>query len=516
MSKIEIKNISHSFGEKTILNNTSFHLYEKEKVGLVGVNGAGKSTFLKAIANKITLDSFDIFIHPKISIGYLDQHASLGNGLTVYEYLEHAFDKYKKLEDEMNNIYMELGENPNMDEKKLEKAGEIQNTLMYSGYYEKEQQIKYVTSGLNINESWLTKNVEEMSGGQRTKILLCKLLIEKPDVLLLDEPTNFLDVEHINWLEKYLIDYESEIIMISHDINFMNNVCNTIWHFEDFKLKKYKGNYKQFEKAYELERGKTLQAYENQQKLIEKTKTFIAKNIARASTSGMAKSRQKMLDKIKVIEIAPENKKTNFTFKDSSSTPRNVLTADQLVIGYNFPLSNKINLSLVKGQKILVYGTNGIGKTTLIKTLIKQIEPLSGTVELGDNLQIGYFQQEVNFDNNITCFQYAWDHFPVELRTHQKIRSELAKVGLQKNHIDSSIKKLSGGEQMKVRFCVLMNNPYNILILDEPTNHLDKDSKENLKKALKAYQGTLILVTHEPEFGQEVCDLQINASQWKI
>ncbi|MDE5553506.1 MAG: ATP-binding cassette domain-containing protein, partial [Malacoplasma sp.] len=326
MSVIEIKNISHSFGEKTILNDTNFYLYEKEKIGLIGVNGAGKSTLLKAIANKISLDSFDMYVNPKTSIGYLDQHGSLGNNITVYQCLENAFLKFKLLEDEMNNIYLEFSQNSSLNPKKLEKAGDIQNILMYSGYYEKDQKIKYVTSGLNINESWLNKNVEEMSGGQRTKILLCKLLIEKPDVLLLDEPTNFLDVEHINWLEKYLIEYENELIIISHDNKFINNICNVIWHFENYKLKRYKGNFNQFQKAYELEREKTLKSYENQQKLIDKTKTFIAKNIARASTSGIAKSRQKMLDKIEKIEIAPENKKSQFNFKDKSSPPRNIIT----------------------------------------------------------------------------------------------------------------------------------------------------------------------------------------------
>lgn len=515
MSVIEIKNISHSFGEKTIFNNTSFHLYEKEKVGLVGINGAGKSTFLKAIAGKINLDSFDIYVKPKINIGYLDQHASLGKNITVYQYLENAFLKFKNLENEMNDIYLEFANNPNLDSKKIERAGDIQNILMYSGYYDKDQKIKYISTGLNINESWFNKDVQEMSGGQRTKILLCKLLIENPDVLLLDEPTNFLDIEHINWLEKYLIDYENELIIISHDNKFINNICNVIWNFEDFKLKKYKGNFDQFQKSYELEREKTLKTYENQQKLIEKTKTFIAKNIARASTSGMAKSRQKMLDKIEKIEIAPENKKSHFAFKDTLAAPKNLITARDLVIGYKTPLSKPINLSLIKGQKISIVGANGIGKTTLIKTLIKEIKPISGQVDFGDNLVIGYFKQEVDFPNT-TCFQYVWDLFPVEFRTHQKIRSELAKVGLQKKHIDSDLKKLSGGEQMKMRFCILMNNQYNILVLDEPTNHLDKESKNSLKTALKNYMGTLILVTHEPEFAKDICDTQIDAWQWKI
>ena len=314
----------------------------------------------------------------------------------------------------------------------------------------------------------------------------------------MDEPTNYLDVVHIEWLKRYLNDYENAFILISHDIPFLNSVVNLIYHMENQRLDRYVGNYDQFQEVYAMKKAQLEAAYNKQQKEIAQLKDFVARNKARVATRNMAMSRQKKLDKMDVIELASEKPKPEFNFKLSRTPSRYIFQTKNLVIGYNEPLSTPLNLEMERGQKIVLTGANGIGKTTLLKSILGLISSISGTVEQGDYLNIGYFEQEMTGDGTKTCIETLWDEFPSF--SQYEVRSALAKCGLTTKHIESQVRVLSGGEQAKVRLCKLINRETNVLLLDEPTNHLDTDAKDELKRALIDYNGSILMVCHEPDF----------------
>ena len=328
----------------------------------------------------------------------------------------------------------------------------------------------------------------------------------------MDEPTNYLDEEHIAWLKRYLIDYENAFILISHDIPFLNDVINIIYHMENQELNRYVGDYHHFEEVYAVKKAQLEAAYRRQQQEISELKDFVARNKARVSTRNMAMSRQKKLDKMDVIELAAERPKPEFKFRYGRTPGRYIFETKDLVIGYDEPLSKPLSLSMERGQKIALVGANGIGKTTLLKSILGLIPAISGTCELGENLQIGYFEQEVKGDNRTTCIEEIWQEFPSF--TQYEVRSALAKCGLTTKHIESQVRVLSGGEQAKVRLCKLVNRDTNILLLDEPTNHLDVDAKDSLKKALLDYRGSVLLICHEPEFYQDVIHAVWDCSKW--
>ena len=393
----------------------------------------------------------------------------------------------------------------------MEELGTIQDTLTLHDFYIIDAKVEEVAKALGLLDIGLERDVTDLSGGQRTKVLLAKLLLEKPDILLLDEPTNYLDEEHIAWLKRYLIDYENAFILISHDIPFLNDVINIIYHMENQELNRYVGDYHHFEEVYAVKKAQLEAAYRRQQQEISELKDFVARNKARVSTRNMAMSRQKKLDKMDVIELAAERPKPEFKFRYGRTPGRYIFETKDLVIGYDEPLSNHC-LFYGRGQKIALVGANGIGKTTLLKSILGLIPAISGTCELGENLQIGYFEQEVKGDNRTTCIEEIWQEFPSF--TQYEVRSALAKCGLTTKHIESQVRVLSGGEQAKVRLCKLVNRDTNILLLDEPTNHLDVDAKDSLKKALLDYRGSVLLICHEPEFYQDVVHAVWDCSKW--
>ena len=394
----------------------------------------------------------------------------------------------------------------------MEELGTIQDTLTLHDFYIIDAKVEEVAKALGLLDIGLERDVTDLSGGQRTKVLLAKLLLEKPDILLLDEPTNYLDEEHIAWLKRYLIDYENAFILISHDIPFLNDVINIIYHMENQELNRYVGDYHHFEEVYAVKKAQLEAAYRRQQQEISELKDFVARNKARVSTRNMAMSRQKKLDKMDVIELAAERPKPEFKFRYGRTPGRYIFETKDLVIGYDEPLSKPLSLSMERGQKIALVGANGIGKTTLLKSILGLIPAISGTCELGENLQIGYFEQEVKGDNRTTCIEEIWQEFPSF--TQYEVRSALAKCGLTTKHIESQVRVLSGGEQAKVRLCKLVNRDTNILLLDEPTNHLDVDAKDSLKKALLDYRGSVLLICHEPEFYQDVVHAVWDCSKW--
>ena len=375
-----------------------------------------------------------------------------------------------------------------------------------------DAKVEEVGRALGLAEVGLDRDVTELSGGQRTKVLLGKLLLEKPDILLLDEPTNYLDVEHIEWLKRYLNDYENAFILISHDIPFLNSVVNLIYHMDNQQLNRYVGDYDKFQEVYAVKKAQLEAAYNRQQKEIAQLKDFVARNKARVSTRNMAMSRQKKLDKMDVIELAAEKPKPEFHFKEARVPGRYIFKTSELVIGYDEPLSVPLNVEMERGEKLVLTGANGIGKTTLLKSILGLIPVLGGSVELGDYLEIGYFEQEMSQDIETTCLEELWQEFPAY--SQYEARSALAKCGLTTKHIESKVKVLSGGEQAKLRLCKLVNRQSNLLVLDEPTNHLDVDAKDELKRALQEYRGSILMVCHEPEFYEGLATKVWDCSKW--
>ncbi|KJS84215.1 MAG: heme ABC transporter ATP-binding protein [Peptococcaceae bacterium BICA1-8] len=513
MSILTVKNLSHGFGDRAIFNNVSFRLLKGEHIGLIGANGEGKSTFMSIITDKLEPDEGQVEWAKRVRVGYLDQHTTLENGITIRDVLKTAFKYLFELETEMNQICDKMAEaTPEELEVLLEDMGTIQDILTHNDFYIIDAKIEEVARGLGLVEIGLEKEIQELSGGQRTKILLAKLLLEKPDILLLDEPTNYLDEQHIEWLKIYLRAYENAFILISHDITFLNSVINLIYHAENQELTRYVGTYDDFLKIHEAKKQQLESAYKRQQQEIDDLEDFVARNKARVSTRNMAMSRQKKLDKIERIELIKEKPKPSFNFKESRASGKLIFETKDLVIGYDEPLTKPLNLSMERGQKIALIGANGLGKTTLLRSILGQIESVSGQVELGDYLNIGYFEQEVKGANNNTCLEEVWSNFPA-MNQHE-VRAALARCGLTTKHIESSIVVLSGGEQAKVRLCNLINSESNFLVLDEPTNHLDVDAKEELKRALQAYKGSILLICHEPEFYNDIITDIWNCEAW--
>ena len=499
MSILNVEHLSHGFGDRAIFQDVSFRMLAGEHIGLIGANGEGKSTFMSIITGKLMPDEGKIEWAKNVRVGYLDQHTVLEKGMTIRQVLTSAFDFLFEMEEKMNHLCDNMGEmsQDEMDAA-MEELGTIQDLLMMHDFYMIDSKVDEVARALGLTDIGLDRDVTDLSGGQRTKVLLAKLLLEKPDILLLDEPTNYLDVVHIEWLKRYLNDYENAFILISHDIPFLNSVINLIYHMENQRLDRYVGNYDQFQEVYAMKKAQLEAAYNKQQKEITQLKDFVARNKARVATRNMAMSRQKKLDKMDVIELAAEKPKPEFNFKLSRTPSRYIFQTKDLVIGYDEPLSTPLNLEMERGQKIVLTGANGIGKTTLLKSILGLIPSIRGSVEQGDYLNIGYFEQEMTGDGAKTCIETLWDEFPSF--SQYEVRSALAKCGLTTKHIESQVRVLSGGEQAKVRLCKLINRETNVLLLDEPTNHLDVDAKDELKRALLDYNGSILMVCHEPDF----------------
>ena len=515
MSILNVEHLSHGFGDRAIFQDVSFRLLKGEHIGLIGANGEGKSTFMDIITDKLMPDEGKVEWAKNVRVGYLDQHTVLEKGMTIRDVLKSAFGFLFEMEEQMNQICEKMGE-ADEDEMNsmMEELGTIQDLLMAHDFYIIDAKVDEVGRALGLNEIGMDKDVTGLSGGQRTKVLLGKLLLQKPDILLLDEPTNYLDAQHIEWLKRYLQEYENAFILISHDIPFLNSVINLIYHMENQRLDRYVGDYDKFQEVYAVKKSQLEAAYKRQQQEIADLEDFVARNKARVSTRNMAMSRQKKLDNKDVIELARETPNPEFHILEARTAGKCIFETKDMVIGYDEPLSRPLNLLMERGQKIALVGANGIGKTTLLKSILGLIPAMSGSVELGDYLSIGYFEQEMAPGNTTTCLEEIWKEFPSY--TQYQVRSALAKCGLTTKHIESQVRVLSGGEQAKVRLCKLMNRESNVLLLDEPTNHLDVDAKEELKRALKAYKGSILLICHEPEFYEGLATDVWDCKEWAL
>ena len=512
MSILNVENVTHGFGARRILEDSSFRLLKGEHVGLVGANKEGKTTFLNIITGQLVPDEGKIEWCKHITTGYLDQYSILTPGKTIRDVLKEAFQHLTDLEHEMLDMYEKMSDASDEDlSLMMNEVGEIQEILEQSGYYTIDSKITEYANGLGLGEIGLEHDVTELSGGQRAKVLLTKLLLENPMILILDEPTNFLDENHIAWLQNFLQNYENAFILVSHDVPFMNSVVNVIYNIENAILTRYTGNYEDFKRMHELKKRQNEQAYEKQQKEIAHLQEFIAKNKARAATATMARSRQKKLEGMEIITIAKEKIKPVFSFKSARTPGKIVIEAKDLILGYDEPLTRPVDIQIERNQKIAIKGVNGLGKSTLIKTLLGIIKPIQGTVEHDQFVKYGYFKQEENASSK-TALQEIWDEYPS--MTNAEVRAALAKCGLTNEHITSQMKVLSGGENAKVRICHLMLQEFNLLVLDEPTNHLDIYAKDSLKEALQKFKGTVILVSHEPEFYEDIATDIWNLESW--
>lgn len=507
MSILKVEGLTQTFGDKKLFHNASMQLSRGEKLGLTGLNGAGKSTFLGMLTGTVIPDEGLIRWNPKIRLGYLDQQAKLAPEQTVRDYLRTAFQALFDAEGELAALDAKLA--ACRDDEKLHKllarAGDLQEFLESNNFYSVMSEIEKVAAGLGIVAFGLDRPVGELSGGQRAKVMLAKLLLEQPDVLLLDEPTNFLDREHIDWLAKYLAGFRGSFIVVSHDKSFLNRVVNCVCDIEFGVMSRYNGSFESFERQKEQKRMEYVRSYQAQQKEIGKLEDYIGRNLARASTSAMAKSRRKKLEKIERLDKPNEAPKPTFLFQHRQARGKTALWVNDLSVGYSEPLLPEINLILATGQKLAVTGFNGIGKSTFLKTVCGLLTPLAGNVKLAEETTIGYFEQEHRWeDPAATPLQVLHDAYP--RMTDKELRGHLSRCGLTAVQVMQGVGTLSGGEQAKVRLCVLTLRPCSLLVLDEPTNHLDRNAVEQLQTAVKTFEGSVLFVSHSKAFCEQTAD----------
>ena len=506
MILLQLNDISKSFDGEDIFTNVDFEVKTGERIGVVGRNGAGKSTLMKIIAGVEDYDSGHISKIKNLKMGYLTQQMTLDSNATVFEEMSKPFEHIKnmelliKQETDWLAAHADAYDTPTY-QAHMEKYESLSNQFEQLEGYQYDSKIKTVLHGLNFNEDDFNKPINDFSGGQKTRLSLAQMLLNEPDLLLLDEPTNHLDLETTKWLEDYLRYFKGAIVIISHDRYFLDKIVTQVYDVALGSVKRYIGNYEQFIQQRDKYYEKRMQEYEKQQEEIKRLETFVEKNITRASTSGMAKSRRKTLEKIQRIDKPMiDARSANIQFGFDRNTGNDVMHIKQLEIGYDdTPITKPINMEVSKGDHIAIIGPNGVGKTTLIKTIAQRQRQLGGEVTFGANLKIGYYdQKQAEFKSNKTILDYVWDQYPN--MNEKDIRAVLGRFLFVQDDVKKIINDLSGGEKARLQLALLMLQRDNVLILDEPTNHLDIDSKEMLEQALEHFAGTIIFVSHDRYF----------------
>ena len=517
---IQLNNVTKNFVVNEIFSNVKMEINDKDRVAIVGRNGAGKSTLLKIISGELSFDSGERTISKNTTIGYLSQEFIVREDLSIYEEMITCFDEIISLEANLEKLSYELTpENIENDPGLLDRFDRLQNEVLTHKDYHYKSKIESVLYGLDFTKEVFDKKISTFSGGEKTRLSMAKLLLSEPDLLILDEPTNHLDMENVAWLENYLSSYNGAIVIVSHDRYFLDKVVNVVYNLEFGKLKKYVGNYSKFLKQYEEDYEKQLKEFTSQQKDIKRLEEFVQKNIARASTSKMAKSRQKVLDKMELIDNPKkDDKAANIEFNIKEQSGRDVLMIENLKVGYDGKqVGNAYNFSVYKGDRIAIVGRNGIGKSTLIKTIAKKQNAISGSVHYGSKVSLGYYdQKQAEFESSKTILNELWDEYP--LMKEAEVRTVLGRFLFRGDSVLKIVRDLSGGEKARLQLAKLMLEKNNLLVLDEPTNHLDITSKQVLEDALENYEGTIVFVSHDRYFINKIANkvLDITGDDYSI
>ena len=504
---IQLNNVTKNFVVNEVFSNVKMEINDKDRVAIVGRNGAGKSTLLKIISGEIDFDNGERTVSKDTTIGYLSQEFIVREDLSIYEEMITCFNEIIELEKELEKISYELtSENIESNPGLLDKYDRLQNQVLTHKDYHYKSKIDSVLYGLDFDKEVFDKKISTFSGGEKTRLSMAKLLLSEPDLLILDEPTNHLDMENVAWLENYLSSYNGAIVIVSHDRYFIDKVVNVVYNLEFGKLKKYVGNYSNFLRQYEEDYEKNLKEYVSQQKDIKRLEEFVQKNIARASTSKMAKSRQKVLDKMEIIDNPrKDDKVANIEFRIKEQSGRDVLIINDLQVGYEEQVGQKYNFSVYKGDRLAIVGKNGIGKSTLIKTIAKKQKKLGGNIQYGSKVSLGYYdQKQAEFESSKTILNELWDEYP--LMKEAEVRTVLGRFLFRGDDVLKIVRDLSGGEKARLQLAKLMLEKNNLLILDEPTNHLDITSKQVLEEALENYEGTILFVSHDRYFINKIAN----------
>ena len=517
---IQLNNVTKNFVVNEIFSNVKMEINDKDRVAIVGRNGAGKSTLLKIISGELSFDSGERTVSKNTTIGYLSQEFIVREDLSIYEEMITCFDEIISLEANLEKLSYELTpENIENDPGLLDRFDRLQNEVLTHKDYHYKSKIESVLYGLDFTKDVFDKKISTFSGGEKTRLSMAKLLLSEPDLLILDEPTNHLDMENVAWLENYLSSYNGAIVIVSHDRYFLDKVVNVVYNLEFGKLKKYVGNYSKFLKQYEEDYEKQLKEFTSQQKDIKRLEEFVQKNIARASTSKMAKSRQKVLDKMELIDNPKkDDKAANIEFNIKEQSGRDVLMVENLKVGYDGKqVGNDYNFSVYKGDRIAIVGRNGIGKSTLIKTIAKKQNAIGGSVHYGSKVSLGYYdQKQAEFESSKTILNELWDEYP--LMKEAEVRTVLGRFLFRGDSVLKIVRDLSGGEKARLQLAKLMLEKNNLLVLDEPTNHLDITSKQVLEDALENYEGTIVFVSHDRYFINKIANkvLDITGDDYSI
>ena len=504
---IQLNNVTKNFVVNEVFSNVKMEINDKDRIAIVGRNGAGKSTLLKIISGEIDFDNGERTVSKDTTIGYLSQEFIVREDLSIYEEMITCFNEIIELEKELERISYELtSENIESNPGLLDKYDRLQNQVLTHKDYHYKSKIDSVLYGLDFDKEVFDKKISTFSGGEKTRLSMAKLLLSEPDLLILDEPTNHLDMENVAWLENYLSSYNGAIVIVSHDRYFIDKVVNVVYNLEFGKLKKYVGNYSNFLRQYEEDYEKNLKEYVSQQKDIKRLEEFVQKNIARASTSKMAKSRQKVLDKMEIIDNPrKDDKAANIEFRIKEQSGRDVLIINDLQVGYEEQVGQKYNFSVYKGDRLAIVGKNGIGKSTLIKTIAKKQKKLGGNIQYGSKVSLGYYdQKQAEFESSKTILNELWDEYP--LMKEAEVRTVLGRFLFRGDDVLKIVRDLSGGEKARLQLAKLMLEKNNLLILDEPTNHLDITSKQVLEEALENYEGTILFVSHDRYFINKIAN----------
>ncbi|MEK4221798.1 ABC-F family ATP-binding cassette domain-containing protein [Bacillus sp. FSL W8-0102] len=518
MILLQVLQLTKYYGSELILSNIKLEIQSRDRIALVGRNGAGKSTLLKIIADQLSYDSGEIIKPKDVTIGYLAQDTGLESDLTIWNEMLSVFGPLREMEKKLRDLENQMADptvynDPEKFKKIVKEYDQLQIQFKEQGGYQYEADIRSVLHGLHFQDYDYETKISSLSGGQKTRLALGKLLLSKPDLLILDEPTNHLDIETLTWLEQYLQNYPGAILIVSHDRYFLDKVVTQVYEISRHKARKYYGNYSDYliQKAEQYERE--MKQYEKQQEEIEKLQDFIQRNIARASTTKRAQSRRKRLEKMELMEKpAGDEKSAQFSFEIAKQSGNEVMRVKDLAIGYGRgPVSENIHLNITRGESIALVGPNGVGKTTLLKTIIGLLQPIKGSVQFGTNVEIGYYDQEqANLTSNKTVLHELWDDFPNY--NEKEIRTVLGNFLFSGDHVLKTVSSLSGGEKARLALAKLMMKKANFLILDEPTNHLDLDSREVLENALIDYPGTLLFVSHDRYFINRIATKVIELS----